>query len=269
MRWTFSGEATVWGWAPRPALPARAGVLKDPRENLKMHRILRCTLSCRGGCADAAARSAEEVQQGEVARPLWRRRHQGRPLHKVRVDGADMRSVQRPAAPGREHGDRRRGGCCDRVDLRRWRGSREVHDIAAARGAQTSGARWCGATACVEHRTGDLADQQISLGAQRLREHQQSEEQRARPHAASYAFAGCRTTPVLSVRVRARANQDFEAACLERWRRLGAELSRRRQEHGLREIDEVSLDRRAGIVIVIVPGNDAQLGGIVQRVAHR
>ena len=45
MRWTFRREATVWGWAPRPALPARAGVLKDPRENLKVHRILRCTLS--------------------------------------------------------------------------------------------------------------------------------------------------------------------------------------------------------------------------------
>ena len=45
MRWTFSREATVWGWAPRPAVPARAGVLKDPRENLKVHRILRCTLT--------------------------------------------------------------------------------------------------------------------------------------------------------------------------------------------------------------------------------
>ena len=44
MRWTFSREATVWGWAPRPALPVRAGVFKDPRENLKVHRILRCTL---------------------------------------------------------------------------------------------------------------------------------------------------------------------------------------------------------------------------------
>ena len=49
MRWTFSREATVWGWAPRPALPARAGVLHDPRENLKVHRILRCTLSDTSG----------------------------------------------------------------------------------------------------------------------------------------------------------------------------------------------------------------------------
>ena len=68
MRWTFSREATVWGWAPRPALPARAGVFNDPRENLKVHRILRCTLS---SCIlPSSARPAPQAERAARVRTL-------------------------------------------------------------------------------------------------------------------------------------------------------------------------------------------------------
>ena len=72
MRWTFSREATVWGWAPRPALPAGAGVFKDPRENLKVHRILRCTLSLQVSRVTIDARvslGAKSTMTGSLPRP--------------------------------------------------------------------------------------------------------------------------------------------------------------------------------------------------------